>query len=95
MLFALVGFGINVNLDVAAHDEIRDIATSLRAELGRDVSREDVLAAMLNHFESIYQALRRGDVVSMAWKHRLDTLGKHVRVSSAAGPGPDEEGRGL
>jgi len=82
--FALVGPGINVNLDVAAHEEIRDIATSLRAELDRDVAREEVLAAMLNHFESIYQALRRGEVVSMNWKQRLDTLGQHVRVS-----GPD------
>ncbi len=83
--FALVGPGINVNIDVAAHEEIRDIATSLLAELGREVDREEVLAAMLNHFEQSYQALRRGEVVAMAWKHRLDTLGKHVRVSSAGG----------
>jgi BirA family biotin operon repressor/biotin-[acetyl-CoA-carboxylase] ligase len=84
VLYALIGPGINVNMDVAAHDEIRDIATSLRAELGHEVDREEVLAALLNHFESIYQALRRGDVISMPWKHRLDTLGQHVRVS-----GPD------
>ncbi|MGH7485890.1 MAG: biotin--[acetyl-CoA-carboxylase] ligase, partial [bacterium] len=90
VLFALVGPGINVNLDVAAHEEIRDIATSLRAELGRDVSREEVLAATLNHFESLYDALRRGEVVAMAWKHRLDTLGKHVRVSGPGGALIDE-----
>jgi BirA family biotin operon repressor/biotin-[acetyl-CoA-carboxylase] ligase len=83
--FALVGPGINVNLDVAAHEEIATIATSLRAELGREVSREETLAAVLNHFETLYEALRRGEVVSMAWKHRLDTLGKHVSVSSPAG----------
>ncbi len=83
--FALIGIGINVNLDVAAHEDIREIATSLRAELGREVAREEVLATTLNHLEALYQALRRGEVVSMAWKHRLDTLGKHVRVSSAGG----------
>jgi len=83
--FALAGIGINVNLDASAHEEIAQIATSLRAELGREVSREEVLAATLNHFETLYQALRRGEVVSMAWKHRLDTLGKHVRVESAGG----------
>ena len=82
---ALLGIGINVNLDVAAHEELRAIATSLRAELGREAGREELLAATLNHLEALYQALRRGDVISMAWKHRLDTLGKHVRVSSAAG----------
>ena len=84
VLDALIGPGVNVNMDVAAHEEIRDIATSLRAELGHDVAREDVLAALLNHFESISYALRRGEVISIAWKHRLDTLGQHVRVS-----GPD------
>jgi BirA family biotin operon repressor/biotin-[acetyl-CoA-carboxylase] ligase len=86
VLYALIGPGINVNMDVVAHEEIRAIATSLRAELGREVAREDVLAATLNHLEALYLALRRGEVVSMAWKHRLDTLGKHVRVA-----GPDGE----
>jgi BirA family biotin operon repressor/biotin-[acetyl-CoA-carboxylase] ligase len=82
--FAITGIGINVNMDVARHEEIRDIATSLHTELGRDVPREDLLAAMLNHFESLYLAHRRGEVISIAWKHRLETLGQHVRVS-----GPD------
>ena len=83
--YALVGPGINVNLDASAHEELRDIATSLRSELGRDVSREGVLAATLNHLESLYQALRRGEVVSMDWKQRLDTLGKPVRIERAGG----------
>ena len=82
---ALIGIGINVNLDVAAHEEIRDVATSLRAELGREVEREVVLAATLNHLETLYVALGRGDVVSVAWKQRLDTLGQPVRVQDAGG----------
>jgi BirA family biotin operon repressor/biotin-[acetyl-CoA-carboxylase] ligase len=82
--FALPGIGINCNMDAAAHSEIHDIATSLRTEVGHEVSREEVLAAMLNHFERLYFANRRGDIISMDWKQRLDTLGQHVRVS-----GPD------
>lgn len=85
VLFALLGIGINVNLDVAAHAEIREIATSLRSELGRAVAREEVLAATLNQTEALYQALRRGEVVSVGWKQRLDTLGKTVRVRAAGG----------
>ncbi len=85
VIFALLGIGINVNLDVAAHAEIREIATSLRVELGREVAREEVLAATLNHAEALYQALRRGEVVSVGWKQRLDTLGKTVRVRAAGG----------
>ncbi len=83
--YALIGAGINVNLDAAAHSEIREIATSLRTELGFDVERESLLAATLNYLEEFYLAVGRGDVVSVAWKQRLDTLGQHVRVEDAGG----------
>ena len=82
---ALIGIGINVNLDVTAHAEIREIATSLRVECGEEVQREEVLAATLNHIEDLYKRLRAGEAVSVAWKERLDTLGKHVRVTIAGG----------
>jgi BirA family biotin operon repressor/biotin-[acetyl-CoA-carboxylase] ligase len=85
VLFALVGVGINVNLDIAAHQEIGGIATSLFTELGHTVARGEVLASFLNHFEPLYQALRRGEVVSMDWKQRLDTLGKPVRIQFPGG----------
>ncbi len=76
VLFALVGIGINVNLDVDAHPEIRDIATSLRAELGREMSREEVLAATLNRLEALYESAQGGgEAISSGWKQRLDTLG--------------------
>ena len=89
VLFALAGIGINANLDVAAHEEIREIATSLHTELGREIGREEVLAATLNHFEELYQAVGRGEVVSMGWKQRLETLGQPLRVETA---GRVEEG---
>ena len=85
VLFALVGVGINVNADMSAYGEIKDIATSLASETGQELSREEVLAATLNHFETLYQALGRGEVVSIGWKERLETLGKQVTVQSSAG----------
>lgn len=85
VLYALPGIGINVNFDAGAHKEIAAIATSLRSELGREVAREHVLATTLDYFEEHYEALRRGEVISMPWKHRLDTLGKPVRVQFAGG----------
>lgn len=85
VLFALVGVGINVNADMSAYGEIKDIATSLASETERELSREEVLAATLNHFETLYQALGRGEVVSIGWKERLETLGKQVTVQSSAG----------
>ncbi len=79
--YSLVGIGVNVNLDVAQAAEIAGIATSLRRELGREVSREMVLAALLNRFEALYVEAERGPAVHAAWRSRLETLGRPVRVT--------------
>ena len=73
----LVGVGINVNFDPREHEEIRDIATSIRAETGRDGDREALLAAYLLHFERIYVAARAGESPFGRWRERLATLGQH------------------
>ena len=81
--YALVGVGLNVTLDPSRYEELRDIATSLAAESGTEAcpDRETVLAALLNRFESLYLAARseNGGVYS-AWRSRLETLGRQVRV---------------
>jgi BirA family biotin operon repressor/biotin-[acetyl-CoA-carboxylase] ligase len=79
--YAIPGIGINVNVDVSSHEGIPDTATSIMSELGREVAREEVLATILDRFERLYESVRRGEPVHLAWKARLDTLGKHVRVS--------------
>lgn len=78
--YALVGIGLNVNLEIAREPDIAPIATSLKQELGRDVQREAVLAALLNHFESLYES-SNPDAVHAAWKSRLETLGRDVQVT--------------
>jgi len=78
--FALVGIGVNVNLDVDAADEIRDIATSLMRERGRQVSREATLVGLLNRFEQLYE--RPSAEVVEAWRARLETLGRRVTVTA-------------
>ncbi len=78
--YALVGVGINVNFDPSQHEEIREMATSLASELGREVSREALLAAFLNRFERLYLAARSDESVYEAWKARLETLGRRVEV---------------
>ncbi len=78
--FALVGTGINVNLDVSQIEDIRDIATSLAAELGRPVSRERLLAAFLRRLEDLYLAPPEAEDAYRLWKARLETLGRRVRV---------------
>lgn len=81
VMYALVGIGLNVNLDVGSLPEIAQVATSLRCELGREVPREEVLAALLNRFEGLYRAWPEGPQVFEAWRSRLETLGQRVRVA--------------
>ena len=79
--YALVGPGINVNFDIEESPEITAIATSIKRELGREASREELLAAFLNHFEALYEDAPKGDAVFEEWRSRLDTLGREVRVT--------------
>jgi BirA family biotin operon repressor/biotin-[acetyl-CoA-carboxylase] ligase len=86
MLVALVGVGVNVNLETAAYPEISDIATSLRDVLGFSVAREELLAAFCNHFEALYEAASGGSFEPFeAWKRRLINLGQPVVANGSVG----------
>jgi BirA family biotin operon repressor/biotin-[acetyl-CoA-carboxylase] ligase len=52
--FVVVGIGINVNQSELPA-ELLGIATSLFLETGRLFSRAEILAAILNHFEPLYE----------------------------------------
>jgi len=78
--YALLGPGVNVNFEIDPASEIAGIATSLKQELGADVTREAVLAALLNHLEALYTA-PDPRAVREAWKSRLETLGRDVTLT--------------
>ncbi len=82
--FAIVGIGINVNLDPSSLPEVSETASSLGTLVGREVSRLELLQALLGEFEALYSALRRGQPVDELWRRRLDTLGKEVTVKCGA-----------
>ncbi len=58
--FVIVGIGINVNLGNIP-DEIGEIATSLSLESGIEHSRADILSAILNGFEPLYDRWLEAD----------------------------------
>ncbi|MBI5284619.1 MAG: biotin--[acetyl-CoA-carboxylase] ligase [Chloroflexi bacterium] len=87
--FVLIGAGINVNFDPREYEEIRDIATSLRVETGRDADREALLASYLAHFERLYEEAKAGESIRDRWRERLITIGQQVR---AVWPGGSAEG---
>jgi BirA family biotin operon repressor/biotin-[acetyl-CoA-carboxylase] ligase len=87
--YAVLGLGLNVNVDFAVHDAPPDVAataTSLRSEHGRPVDRLTLLAAIIKHTEDWYERVLAGESPHEAWAERLDTLGRRVRVSLMNGP---------
>jgi BirA family biotin operon repressor/biotin-[acetyl-CoA-carboxylase] ligase len=79
---AIVGVGLNISLDVSAYPEIASIATSLSTELGRELSRDEVLRPLLEETDSLYQAVKRNEDVYHRWLPYVETLGKTVRIKS-------------
>ena len=82
--YAIIGIGVNVNLRLVEFPQISPTATSLSHELGRDVSRLDVIRCLLAEAERLYLALPTGDSVYQEWRDNLVTLGKKVQVRSGA-----------
>jgi len=79
--YAIIGIGINVNLRLADFPEISPVATSLSDELGREVSRINIIRHLLIEIEKLYLALPSGESVYQQWRDRLVTLGRKVQVS--------------
>lgn len=77
---AVIGIGLNVNLDTSAFPEIAGTATSLMAETGAPLDRAEVLRAVLEEMDDRYAEVRDGGSLTDLWASRLDTLGTTVRV---------------
>jgi BirA family biotin operon repressor/biotin-[acetyl-CoA-carboxylase] ligase len=81
--FAVVGMGLNVNLDPALLPaDLPMPATSLCHELGAEVARLPLLRTLLQRVEDRYLALKAGQSPHLEWATRLVTLGKPVTVSA-------------
>jgi BirA family biotin operon repressor/biotin-[acetyl-CoA-carboxylase] ligase len=84
--YVIVGIGINVNVDFSKELlELAETATSLSQELGREVSRLEILWEMLNGIEERYERLLRGEPIHDEWASRLITLHKWVKVTTSQG----------
>ena len=99
-LDVVVGIGINANIDADLLPV--ETATSLRAEIGDDVDRTEILIRVIREFRASVQefcatggdpALPRGARPSLVAELReeLDTLGRRVLVQMMD-PGPDFTG---
>ena len=78
--YSIIGIGININLRLSDFPELSSTATSLSDELGRDVSRIDVIRRLLVDVERLYLAVLSGGSIYEEWRDRLVTLGRSVQV---------------
>jgi len=79
----ILGIGVDVNLERGDFPpDLREIATSLRLELGRAVDRPHLAAALLRALDEDYQRLCRGEFRSLAdeWARYCTTLGRRVTI---------------
>ena len=80
--YIVIGVGINANL-TSFPEEIREIATSLRLELGCDINRAELIARVMTEFERLYAEFEaQGDLSAVMQEYNELCLnaGSKVRV---------------
>jgi len=78
----VVGIGINVN-QTNFDESLKEVATSLRIELEREVNRVEILSTFLNHFEILYEKfLKIMDLSFMIdqYNHMCVNVDRELRV---------------
>jgi BirA family biotin operon repressor/biotin-[acetyl-CoA-carboxylase] ligase len=76
--FVNVGIGINANSSVTSFE---NRATSLKEALGREISRKELLTALITEIERRQPLLMKADLLE-EWKRLSATLDQDVRVMS-------------
>jgi BirA family transcriptional regulator, biotin operon repressor / biotin---[acetyl-CoA-carboxylase] ligase len=77
--FAVVGMGLNVNVDFASRPDLPE-ATSLMVEMGRPVNRLALVRALVERFANGYVKMAQDEWLYAEWSARLVTLGRQVAV---------------
>ena len=91
---AVIGIGLNVNLNPMDHTDISGISTSLSVELDRTVDRAEVFETLIHSVDRHYSYILSGGTVLPAWREKLTTLGREVTVAQGE-PGSLPELNGL
>jgi BirA family biotin operon repressor/biotin-[acetyl-CoA-carboxylase] ligase len=81
--YVILGIGVDVNLSPGEFPaEVRKVATSLKAELGRTLSRPELAVAILRELDRDYALIASGNFAAVAdeWEKHCSTLGRGVVV---------------
>jgi BirA family transcriptional regulator, biotin operon repressor / biotin---[acetyl-CoA-carboxylase] ligase len=81
--YVVLGIGVDVNMNQAdLPSELRKAATSLKAELGRPVSRPELAVAILRELDRDYARVAAGEFAALAdeWEQHGTTIGHDVVI---------------
>jgi BirA family biotin operon repressor/biotin-[acetyl-CoA-carboxylase] ligase len=78
--YAVVGIGLNVNVDFADRPELAETAASIMAVAGRAIDRLSVLAAVIGRFARRFEWLSADESLRTSWSARLVTLNRRVEA---------------
>jgi BirA family biotin operon repressor/biotin-[acetyl-CoA-carboxylase] ligase len=81
--FVIIGIGVNINMTRKMFpEELRPIATSLKQEIGREISRIDFIQTLYLNLETWYKRyLKHGfEPICKAWTGYFNMAGKVVKV---------------
>lgn len=78
---AILGIGLNVNLDTGKEEEIANLATAISLAAGGTVPPEDVLRQLLHDLDSLYIRAIQGVSPLREWEAVLETLGRSIEVT--------------
>ncbi|QEK11107.1 biotin--[acetyl-CoA-carboxylase] ligase [Crassaminicella thermophila] len=84
--YIIVGIGINVNVDIKEFpEEVKKIATSIRACVGKEISRKDIVKEILLEFQKLYLDFIENKNIKKSidiCKKYSVTLGKQVKIKN-------------
>jgi BirA family biotin operon repressor/biotin-[acetyl-CoA-carboxylase] ligase len=81
--YVILGIGVDVNLSQGDFPaELRKLATSLKAELGKPVSRPELAVAILRELDHDYARIASGQFAAVAdeWEEHGTTIGQEVII---------------
>ena len=81
--YVVLGIGVDVNLNHSDFPaELRKLASSLKAELGRPVSRPELAVAILRELDHDYACIASGQFAALVneWEEHGTTIGREVVI---------------
>ena len=80
----VLGLGLNVNWSPDQTEEVSNLATSILAETGSKVSRNDLLVTILEIFEIYYREVLSGQIddIYRTWNEASMIIGRDVEIVS-------------